>query len=368
LLFSTIRNRKQFKELYQALDSGAPASELLSIIYSKRLYSLLVDYENSGNNSAANSYAALLKELQRITNLYNDQWLLFYNGTADVIGVGDMLNCLKLLDELLLRIKDKNDSLDNLQKFETIFKLPGASFTILNKARKFVHRLKYERAEKLLLLLLQSPENKDGFSLGGAYHFLGKVQYYHYSDRTNAYKSFLKVHNLPACLVYTAHSYMNIANILNDWRLKDQALAVLAVDVPNIDFESIKAFRHLIATDICLNKYDYREAVRHLQVTDVLMPGCYTNNRAFQLKRCPNGGTQLWQSVISEPWSEEDEWNTILKSTENTENVPEYNLFLDLVLHDWPVMDEIPLNIATNRLLNNNIFEQKRKTLTTNSE
>ncbi len=370
---------KTFRELEEAQARNATPTELLAIVYGKRilgkdLNNFLIDYSNPNlatNIPGEGNLAAMLDELLNIIRIYDEQWALFYDsenpGNTNIISLGEMINSIMLLDELKKRINDESDSLDNLQKYTEIFKMPGAAFVVFKKGRKYVSRMKYERGEKLLRFLLL-PNNKDGFTYGGALHFLAKVQLNFYKDTTNAYRNFLKVHNTPACLVFIAHSYINIAKILDNWNLKDQALAVLAVDVPNIDFEDLKAFRHLIAADICLNQCEFREALRHLQVGYLLFPEKHAHVREAQLKRCPDGGTQLWAKVSSNPWNENDEWNTILKSTKNSERVPEFNLFLDAVLHDWPAMDEIPMNVATNRLLNNNIFEQKRRTITTYSE
>jgi hypothetical protein len=91
-----------------------------------------------------------------------------------------------------------------------------------------------------------------------------------------------------------------------------------------------------------------------------------TNNFAIIadiLRRTPNVYTGIWAAVATDVWRQADSDALIIAGLTNVSATPDDALFFDALMHDWPSKDEIPLAIATNRVLNNNIFPRTERAL-----
>ena len=84
-------------------------------------------------------------------------------------------------------------------------------------------------------------------------------------DLTNAINYTLQSHKYPACLVYIAWSYFDAAKMLIPLGHAREALALLAVEVPNIDSIGSHNLRHIQCGDVFINSGNFTNAVRHLQ-------------------------------------------------------------------------------------------------------
>jgi len=80
-----------------------------------------------------------------------------------------------LLDELLNRVKDKRDTLDNLEKYEPIFSLGGeAPLTVYYAAYGMFRNNDKLRSKPLFEFLINS-NNVNKFTIGNSYYFLGRI-------------------------------------------------------------------------------------------------------------------------------------------------------------------------------------------------
>ena len=145
----------------------------------------------------------------------------------------------------------------------------------------------------------------------------------------------MMTHKYPACLVFTANSYIFAADILGDMCEIDNSLALLAVDVPTYNYENVKCLRHLKSAYLCLDKNDITNAMRHLQV--VYFTDTNKNDEVWQiLKRFPKDSKTLWNVVLTNQWSEKFVVQTIQKGISGPYVTPGDDLFFDAVTHDWP--------------------------------
>jgi len=200
-----------------------------------------------------------------------------------------------LFDELMDRTKNKSDMLNGLEKYEPIFSLGGgAALTLYNVAYNMYYRKHELRAGNLFLFLL-SDKNLNKFTVGNSYYWLGSISYKEYKDNEMGFKYFLKVHKFPACLVFTANAYVFAAEILVKSGQADNALALLAVDVPVYKFKQKLMQRHIMSYSICKNKNDITNAVRHLQ-TAYLTDTNIINTVKVILQTFPKWCEKYWQA------------------------------------------------------------------------
>ena len=141
----------------------------------------------------------------------------------------------------------------------------------------------------------------------------------------------------------------------------DVAQGLLSVDVPNIDIKSIKKIRCLMSANMYINKGKYTNAIVQLQ-TALLNECNYTSQVYHALNRIYNS-QKLWNHMKDKPLTHEDMYKVLSTAYTSATNIWCRELVQDALLHDWPLPDEIPAIIMTNRLLSNNIFEYKQKTL-----
>ncbi len=175
-----------------------------------------------------------------------------------------------------------------------------------------------------------------------------------------AFKYYIKVHKYPACLVFTANAYVFAADILNKMGQPDNALALLAVDVPTFAFRQKLLQRHIKSYSICKNKNDITNAVRHLQ-TAYLADTNIVNTIKVILQTFPKWCEKHFRDSLTNLWCERDVLYTINKGISNPHETPDDDLFFDAVTHKWPDVYEVSKIILTNRTLSNNIFPQERR-------
>ncbi len=311
-------------------------------------------------DSLNNTYELLLKE----KSVFDSQWDILCDRANKIpASISENKDAYILLDELIKRTKNKTDPLNNLKKYEPIFSLGGAApLTIYGIAYNMYYRSNDFRSVKLFLFLI-SEDNPNKFTVGNSYYWLGKFCMNELKDKSTAFKYFMTVHKYPACLVFTANSYIFASEILVEMRQQENANALLAIDVPTYDFDSIKEYRHLLSYGNARFICDYTNAIRHYQVACIYN----TNNISSvetMLKSMPSWCREYWNVAISNPWSEIDVMLTINKGLSNPRETPDDDLFFDALAHEWPSVENVPSLILTNRLLSNNIFPQKRKIIT----
>ena len=338
--------------------------------YYKLLTFLIVQQPTKKENY--NTIGFILKEKKRIAREYQiqpdgevaelqSQWDKLCETTnnfaAEIQNYGKAYD---LFNELIGRINNKNDSLDNLEKYKPIFLLGGEEpLAIYNKAY-LMYRKGSKMRPKPIFEFLTNSYNINKFTIGNSYYFLGRIYDRIIKNKTLAFKNYLMTHKLSACLVFTANSYILAADILADMDETDNALALLAVDVPTYNDKSKKCLRHLKSTYLCMNKNDITNAMRHLQV--VYFTDTNKNDEVWEiLTHFPKGSKGLWNTVLTNQWSEKFELETIGRGISSPYFTPDDDLFFDALAHDWPKIEDVSDVIRNNRTLSNNIFPQKRR-------
>ena len=349
----------------QARQRKASDAEILSYIYQARLGNVT---PNRSVNLHENpeDISETIDDAKTMQAEYGNQWEIlnnsrkgFWNGNDSENIIHAVMSCMEMAKELKKRIIDDNDPLYDSDKYTPIFAMTGPAWSLFWEAEAVLKKRQYQKAERLFTLFTH-PDNGNGFTKGGAYFFLGKIHRYYYHDVDRAFRYFMRVHTFPACLVYTSAAYLYAAEILRDKRQHDNALALLAMEIPNIDYSSRAVQRHMIAADICLDRFDYTNAIRHFQAALIYKPEL-TNTIPGRLKCNRKYSENVWKSVATNVWGMADIDKAIVTGLTNQHETPDDELFSDALLHEWPVMTALPVDIATNRVLNNNIFPQKRK-------
>jgi len=276
------------------------------------------------------------------------------------LSLSETLDAMRLLDDLKHRAADPADPLTDLSRYTLLYRLRGAPMTVFWWAQTCYRRQQFDRAERLLHFLI-ADGNPDGFSKGNAHHFLGHLLFFDREQLDEAFVHFLSVQKYPACLVFSAYAYVHAAAILRKMNMPIHALALLAVDVPCLEFEQVAFTRHWRSAVLRIQCRDYTNAVRHLQSALVLQNS--RSNEVFGLYRMIPDASHIWDAVATQRWSLADANAAIEAALTNRWDTPDDQLFLDALLHDWPAQEDIPLHIATNRVLNNNIFPRRVRTL-----
>jgi len=309
-------------------------------------------------NKNANEYK---RQMKREVAQLQSQWdILCAEADAFASEIHNNENAYDLFNELMKRINDAKDPLDNLERYDPIFSLGGKEpLTIYNAAYNMYRRNNTIRTKPIFEFLTNS-NNVNKFTIGNSYYFLGRIYDRIIKNKNLAFKNYMMTHKFSSCLVFTANSYILAADILADMSEIDNALALLAVDVPTFDYKNVKMSRHLTSTYLCLSKNDITNAMRHLQV--VYFSDTNKNDEVWGiLTRFPKGSKGLWNVVLTNQWNEKFELKTIGRGINSLCITPDDDLFFDAVTHNWPKIEDVSGIIFTNRTLSNNIFPQKRR-------
>jgi hypothetical protein len=299
---------------------------------------------------------------QQLDDAARDQWQqLDQRVRAQVsTNMASMRRTAETCDVLLRRIANPRDPLDHIDRYDNALSIPGLARELYDRAYALIWQRDYARAYRLFELL-SSAMNPDGFARGNAIYFLGHIQYFELHEPMAAFTNLLRGQQFPACLVFTAHAYLHAASIMADINMPIHALALLAVDVPCIDFNQLAYTRHLRSAWLRISLHDSTTAVRHLQAALRAQPK-QTNEIVVQVSMVPHG-TSIWDAVATSYWCKADVLDTIEWAVTNRCDTPDDRLFLDALLHDWPAQAAVPPAIATNRVLNNNVFPRATRRL-----
>ena len=355
------------EDMRATVAAATNAAEANALIYKARLASMMGgrSLPNSrASNPATGSATNVVAELQAAKDTFRLQWPAFYGSNLarfvfSTQSVEQVSRDMALLDELGRRIADKADPLDGLCRYECLFDLHGAAMVVYGKAMALYWHGGARRAEKLFRFLA-TPTNPNGFTVGSSRYFLGRISRDSLGDTNAAIASFLAVQEQPACLVYTAYAYIEAAEQFVKLRQPDAALGLLAVDVPCIESANLRAARHLMAADMAMDRRDYTNTMRHLQAALLASPA-REKDAAVRIARLSFDSAPLWQAVATNLWSGREWLDAIHAGLAVATNTPAPRLYADALLHDWPRIEDIPLGVATNRILNNNIFPQRRR-------
>ena len=307
--------------------------------------------------------ANISDRIAMLRQAYGDQWnILTGDGSTSLpraTSLPSLMTAFQQIEELARRIDDPEDRLSGLDRYTNVFTLNGAGMTLFHHVDDLLAE-KNDRDYQLLSLLIR-PENNDSFSRGSSYHFLAGIML-EYGDAAKAFSYEMMIHKFSACLVYIANAYIRAADILErKYAQLDNALALLAVDVPTPEYQEKYVLRHLKMADISYIKRDITNVVRHLQAV------CVADTNYIDVVprwfREYSGTERLWASLATNPWTRSDADAAIEQGIRSDRSTPNDILFLDALSHDWPAMADVPIAILTNRVLSNNIFPQRCRTL-----
>jgi hypothetical protein len=356
-------------EVLDELSTAESPEAKLAVVYRESIKSRLYKVENSGD-----TYALMkaLAEIQRFLELYKSQWEYLYQGDStwdldltDSNSIGRVMAQLNAIKELQKRLDDPEDILEGLTNYNGIFEIPGGAMAAYHEMEKCVWSGKRERAENLMDFLLQDC-NKNGFTKGNTYFFKGKTLRMWHHDLTNSINYTLKTHKYPGCLVYIAWSYFDAAKMLRTYWHYDEAIALLSVEIPNIDMIGVNLMRNLLSGDCYINKGDHTNGIRHLQAAIVYKDKNYMAFNACVsncMNRVRGDALAIWAENIDKPFNTEEVYEELRKGYYKSTNLWCGDLIREALEHDWPLPDEVPMNVISNRLLSNNIFEYKKRTI-----
>jgi hypothetical protein len=197
---------------------------------------------------------------------------------------------------------------------------------------------------------------------GNALYFHAKALDSWFGQEEEAFGEYLRVQQYPACLVYTAGAYIHAADILNGMGQPENALALLAVDVPNIDWPERYSHRHLISADILINEQRFDQALQQLAAAGQFRPES-EDEIVEMLVRIPSYCVDRYAEEQSVQWDNADNDAAIVAGLTNSMSTPDDAMYYDAITHEWPPLESVADMIATNRALNNNVFPQLRREL-----
>jgi hypothetical protein len=355
-------------QIHAAQKRKASAGELLSILYnaqhsastSPATFSSLICTNTVPQPQFPWLMASVTNTSDRIAMLkqmYGDQWRVLGGSSGEGTPYGSrLINTFAVcreLEDLERRIGNQKDELTGLDSYTNVFLIDGAAMSLFWHAKRMYDDNDRSRAANLLRLLI-SPHDTESFSRGSSYHILANILKER-KDYTNAFIYEMMVHRFNACLVFTANAYITAASILERvFHQHQNALALLAVDVPTPEFSQKCPIRHLMMADISFKQHDFTNMARHIQMACAWDPKNKDMIRYWE-SQCP-ALSDVWGYAMTNPWSAVDITSTISKGLSSPFKTPDDSLFLDAVSHDWPAMSSIPQSIMTNLLLCNNIL------------
>jgi len=283
----------------------------------------------------------------------------------------EMRTAIPLLKQLLDKIENPGDSLQNLKDYDTVLKIPGAPKTVYYKARRMDYDEKPNDAVRAanLFAFLTSSNNIDGFVLGAGYYWLGHIQHCFLDDITNGLKNILQTHNYPACLVFTDASYYEAAKIYKQLGFNKTALALYGIRIPNIDYWYNELWKAECSFYIARDDGNATNAVRQIERAKLALAA--NPSRGYSPEK--------WKSLLTNEFSKLDyeaikkylsenccpdgyETDSIRTALNTETNIPLRKACEDMLLHAWPMVEDIDPVLLTNRFLSNNIFEHKKRT------
>ena len=171
-------------------------------------------------------------QIDAITAKYALQWdVLTKNADELALSINKEQNAQNLLDELMKRIKDKNDPLDNLQKYEPIIYDSASAHLIYGTAYDMLWNKDNGRSAKLFAFLIND-KNPNKFTVGNSHYWLARYLYIFKEDNTNGLNHYLMVHKYPACLVFTDNAYLTAGKIYRKWNKNDIAFGEHSAIMP----------------------------------------------------------------------------------------------------------------------------------------
>lgn len=296
-----------------------------------------------------------------------DQWKVFHQGTnTNPASLGGMLYALDLLNELNDRIANTNDALDELERYTPVFACPGAPRALYNAGFRLRWQRRHHRAAKVFNFLMRQG-NPDGFARGSSHYWLA-VYYWAFAqprDPDRALRHALATHKHPACLVFIDCSYNLAAHIFVNRGRPDLALALYSIRVPSAAYQGLEYWKAEQSTRIACRSGDLTNAVRQIERARAATetPNAMPALAALFARSFPGADYGRVAADLRAAGDSHDTyqfgWLSRAMQTLNHANNAD---LADMLMHEWPTVEEVSPVLITNRLLSNNILPQRRRT------
>lgn len=343
------------------------------------------------------SICNISNELEKTISKYASQWDVLCADANDIrINISDNMNGFELLEELMQRIENTKDPLNGLEKYRPIFNLGGGpAHLVYAKAYELVWNKDENRSAKLFKFLIND-NNPNGFTVGNSHYWYARHLYFVKKDSKNALNHYLQVHKYPSCLVFTDAAYCRAAGIYNEIGKPDIALALYSVQIPHIDHwrrEMLKAERSF---KIAIEQNDYSNAIYQIERKNRAIAFTGITNQFNSLrwerkikniiyKKMKNealvrlnlkqpfiqpskrNARKRYRNIIKHvaTFASPDSYeiNCIRKALDGPEKGHKHPSLKEMLLHAWPMIEDVDPVILTNRVLSNNIFKHKKRKL-----
>ena len=341
--------------------------------------------------------SAYQSQLDEITLQFGSQWdILTENANEITATIADSEQKQKLLEELTQRIENTTDPLNGLDKFKPIFSLGGGpAHLIYAKAYEMVWNKDEDRSAKLFKFLINE-NNPNGFTVGNSHYWYARHLYYIQKDRTNALIHYLSVHKFPACLVFTDAAYCRVGRIYNELGKSDIALALYSIQIPHIDHWEREMLKTDRSFDIAIQQEDYSNAIYQIERKNRAIAVMGITNQFYLLRWKGKVEKIIYKKMVDEAViklnlkqyftqptkrnarkkykniskhiktfasSDSYEIDCIRKALDGPEKGKEDPLLTEMLLHAWPMIENVDPVILTNRVLSNNIFKHEERKL-----
>lgn len=282
------------------------------------------------------------------------------------LSLGATIKALNRMEEFSRRLEDKTDYFSNIMDYKDLLHIPGFSGRMYWKAERLCFTAEYEKAINVMSFFYLE-ENPDLFVRGAACYFLGRMyditnlRKYDYeeakSNTASIISYYLKVPAFPTCLTYISYSYLHASKLaarIGDYKT---ALALIMIKVPTVDRSWVDFRRFTKGYQYAYIIRDYTNCFRFMQGILRASPDYFTTNLYNGIPMDEKRKSDLWYSLATNDFTEIDVHNFVVDALTNVNEAIDYNLLYDALTIDWPKDNELPLEISTNRVLNNKYFK-----------
>ncbi|MBP5626791.1 hypothetical protein J6X96_01310 [bacterium] len=282
------------------------------------------------------------------------------------LSFGQVISASSEVSSFEKRIVDLNDNLYDCDRYKDLLLLQGVPGKLYWKVENLFWRAKYDKAYRLFKFLLNH-ENSDGFVKGASLFYLGRILFklrndqFDYDEekrKKDALGFFLSVPSYPTCLTYISYAYIMASEILYEFNCFNSAMLLCMIDVPSIDYASVKQRKHRKAAEYALAAGSITNYVKNIQES-LRFSNKEQEKFILQFNARKKISSDLWNYCCNNPLNELDKSETLNNSIDEMSIFEDSEIeaaFYYSVTKNWPNISDLPQNIATNRLLNNNIF------------
>ena len=349
-------------ELEKKLRSGKDLKDTYKLARTEAYQ--MMDQEIEQRKSLLGKRGIKLLSYEEIDENVKYVWSAFYlQNNQKGLSVEKTIGALNKIDEFKERLKDDTDPLYDINEYRDLHLLPGMSGQLYQLAERTYWRGQRKKALRCMNFFLL-PENTDGFSIGAAHYYIGNLLAHSWSElgykaadkmELEALRHYIKTPQYPTCLTYIAYSYYQAADMA--FRLKDYrtSYALASMDVPCVDYDVSSAQRHFFAAHSSYKLDKFTNCVLHIQEAKRHDPDLIIENLVGWIPYYDK--ESLWNWCFTNKLSEADRYNAVVDALTNETACVELDELYEVLTIEWPKSADLPESVRTNRILNNNFFE-----------